>query len=154
MSAPYEKECVMVVPAETFYLDLIRKTVFNFARKCGLNEGKTSQLEMAVDEACANIINYAYYGWKDLSPHRRKEDLEKGLRISLYSDATKVGVVIFDRGRPFNDFDSYNINIDGHLDEMKTSGLGVHIIKTFVDKVEYRHIPESGNKLELVKCLF
>lgn len=149
MFEPYDKKCILAVPADTFYLDLIRKAVCTFARKCGLSEDKTSQLEIAVDEACTNAINYAYENWTIVNP--RKEDLEKGLWISLYSDAAKVGVVIFDRGRPFDDFESRNINIDEHLDEMRTRGLGVHIIKTFVDEVGYRHIPKRGNVLELVK---
>ena len=44
------------LPCRYSYLRMIRQSVLDISARAGLSEFKTAQLEMAVDEACANVI--------------------------------------------------------------------------------------------------
>jgi len=45
------------------------------------------------------------------------------------------------------------VTIDEYLDTQRHRGLGLHIIRTFVDHIEHRFICRQGNQLRLVKYL-
>ena len=45
------------------------------------------------------------------------------------------------------------LDLDAYLAERQPGGLGVYIIKRFMDEVEYRHRPEVGNELRMRKYL-
>jgi anti-sigma regulatory factor (Ser/Thr protein kinase) len=67
-----------------------------------LSEFKAAQLEMAVDEACANVIEHSY-GGEAAALHNPNHP---GLRINLMQCRDRIVVEIFDRGRGF-DFDGH-----------------------------------------------
>ena len=56
------RDLALVVPGETDYLHLIRDFVCAVARKMGFPDQRVGEIEIAVDEACANIIEHAYGG--------------------------------------------------------------------------------------------
>ena len=51
-----ENTFTLDVPSTTENLALIREFVSRVAAQAGLNETEVGQLELAVDEACANVI--------------------------------------------------------------------------------------------------
>ena len=128
-------------PAKYSSLDEIRAFVGQSAEEAGLTDKAIYAVQMAVDEASANIIDHAYGGETDdeqieLTCEIRKESLILTLR---------------DKGRPF-DMDSIappDLNLP--LSERQVGGLGIHLIRSLMDSIKYESACESGNTLTLVK---
>lgn len=147
------------VPGETFYLDLVRKVIVDLAARMGFPEDEVNKIEMAVDEACTNVIKHAYSGKatdikiKRSYNLRRKDDMEKAIELSISIDPERIRVVIFDQGEDFNFESQGKINLEEYLTRLEIGSLGIYIIKTFMDEVSYSHKPGIGNELRLVKYL-
>ena len=136
-------------PSRYSYLRTIRQSVTELCVRCGLSEFKTAQLEMAVDESCSNVIEHSYGGEavaNEAADH-------PGLQVNLSSARDRIVVEIIDQGAGF-DFDSQTLVApDAYLDEARERGLGMYIIRRFVDEVAYERGTPAGNCLRLTKLL-
>ena len=146
-NAAIEGFVTLHLPCRYSYLRMIRQSVMDMCARAGLSEFKAAQLEMAVDEACANIIEHSYGG----ETGSNNNPNHPGLRINLIHYKDRIAVELFDRGTGF-DFDTHRI-IDPktYVNEQHERGLGVYIIRKFVDEVAYERGTSSGNCLRLVK---
>ena len=116
-------------------LAVIADFITDSMREFGLADPKIFEIQMAVDEACTNIINYGYtVGMINISCWRRDED---------------VIVVIKDRGKPFDPTSVPPPDLDASLEERKIGGLGVYFMKTLVDEVKYE-FKDGKNVLTMV----
>jgi serine/threonine-protein kinase RsbW len=137
------------LPCRFSYLRMIRQSVTDVSARAGLSEFQTAQLEMAVDEACANVIEHSYGGESGAVSNPE----HPGLRINLMQCRDRVVVEIFDRGAGF-EFDAQRVvPPDEYLDHQRQRGLGMYIIQRFVDDVQYERGTSSGNCLRLTKML-
>ena len=55
-----EQKFSLQVPSSTRNLAMIRDFVHRVAEQAGMEETERNQLELAVDEACSNVIEHAY----------------------------------------------------------------------------------------------
>lgn len=116
-------------------LAVIADFIADSMREFGLADPKIFEIQMAVDEACTNIINYGYtVGMINISCWRRDED---------------VIVVIKDRGKPFDPTSVPPPDLDASLEKRKIGGLGVYFMKTLVDEVRYE-FRDGKNVLTMV----
>lgn len=137
------------LPCRYSYLRMIRQSVLDMSARAGMSEFKAAQLEMAVDEACANVIEHSYGG----EAANLNNPNHPGLRINLMQCNDKIVIEVFDRGKGF-DFDDQNVvKPDEYLDEGRQRGLGMFIIQKFVDDVTYERGTSSGNCLRVTKRL-
>jgi anti-sigma regulatory factor (Ser/Thr protein kinase) len=60
-----KSEYKLRIPSQTDNLELIRDFVSKLASKVGFSEEDVGKIELAVDEACTNVIKHAYK--KDVS---------------------------------------------------------------------------------------
>lgn len=135
-------------PGEVSYLAYIRQVVADIARKVGFPEDEVTKIEMAVDEACSNVVEHAYGPNKEWCWQSNPE-----IRLNVRLDGAKLIIEINDHGEGF-DFASYKpINIEQRLKAMHTGGYGIFIMRNFMDEVEYSSTREKGNTLRLVKYL-
>lgn len=135
------------LPCRYSYLRMIRQSVLDICARAGLSEFKTAQLEMAVDEACANVIEHSYGGEASAASYPN----HPGIRINLMQCRDRIVVEIFDRGKGF-DFDSQrSIDPDEYIKDGRQRGLGMYIIRKFVDDVTYERETAAGNCLRLTK---
>jgi serine/threonine-protein kinase RsbW len=107
----------------------------------GLGERAAYAVQMAVDEACSNIIQHAYGGEGIGSIDCTYKVTEKSLVITLR-----------DKGHPFDPTLVSDPDLDAQLEERALGGLGVYLIRQLMDAVEHRYEPAVGNVLTLVKC--
>ncbi|HOW97980.1 MAG TPA: ATP-binding protein [Kiritimatiellia bacterium] len=135
------------VPCRYSYLRVIRQAVLDLCARAGMTEFKSAQLEMAVDESCSNIIEHGYAGESeaDLEPRH------PGLRLNLIQHTDRVIVEILDRGKAFDFNERQVVEPDQYLEDERERGLGMYIIKRFVDEAEYEPATEAGNCLRLMK---
>ena len=130
-----------LVPGTATSLSVIRWVVTRLARASGLSPEQVDQLEMAVDEACANVVEHAY---KELSQ-------KPPLHILINNSPEAFTVDIVDQGKTF-DFAGYQApKFPDHWEEGNTRGVGLYIIQSCADDVHYDSLPNAGNRMRLVK---
>ncbi len=118
-------------------LDDIREFVARCATDAGLLPEKVQGLKLAVDEACANVIEHAYGGRGPLT-------------IGCEADADLV-VTIIDVGQEFNPMEYPPPDLYVGLEDREIGGLGIHLIRSLVDDVEYsRTAGENRLRLRMV----
>ncbi len=119
------------------------------AHKAGLDDESVAKVEMAVGEACTNIIEHSYA----TQPSAPSPGQDLGIDVLVIQFRDRFEVVI-------QDYSSINfaINEAATFDELddwiatgKRRGLGIWIIQSFVDKVEHRFVCGQGNELKLIK---
>jgi serine/threonine-protein kinase RsbW len=138
------------LPARFGYLRIARQTTLDFCARAALSEFRSAQLEMAVDEACANIIEHSYGGEKtDNLPGR-----PAGIQLNLIQHRDRVEVEIHDFGRGFDLEGTPSVSPDQYMKDERSRGLGLYIIRNFVDDVTYERNTPAGNRLRLIKRLF
>jgi serine/threonine-protein kinase RsbW len=127
------------IPGKTENLEAIRGFVAGVARNAGFGEDDVNKIELAVDEACSNVIEHAY------SP-----DETKDIGIAVAIDRLKMTVTVTDHGRSFH-FDGVPLpDMKQYLAELRVGGLGIYLMKMLMDEVEYRS--ESGrNEVRMSK---
>jgi anti-sigma regulatory factor (Ser/Thr protein kinase) len=129
------------VPGETCSLALVRKIVTHLASSAGFPEIEVDKIEIAVDEACTNAMEHAY---RAMSPKPHVE-----IHINVSEGHFTVDVI--DRGNTF-DFAAYNPpTFPEHWNRGNTRGLGLYLIKQFMDEINYERISDTENRLRLVK---
>lgn len=135
------KQYTVTVPGTTDSLSILRNLVLEAARRAELSELESCKLEIAVCEACANIVEHSYRGAQD-----------KHIKVTLEIHPTRVVVTINDQSsESFPVTKMEIITVDEFLASNRKRGLGTYIIRNFVDKVEHSFSPKRGNRLRLTK---
>jgi anti-sigma regulatory factor (Ser/Thr protein kinase) len=95
-------------------------------------------LQLAVEEACANVIEHAYGG--------------KGGDFQVRFEASEhdVTITVHDHGRPFTPGDVSEPNLTLPLEERRIGGLGLYLMRRLMDEVRFS-FAEDGNTLVMVK---
>ena len=75
------------LPCQFEYLRIARQSIVDVCSRAGLSEYKTAQLEMAVDEACANIIEHSY----GRDPNKPATNDQPGMQINLHTEPDRGG---------------------------------------------------------------
>lgn len=109
------------------------------AQEAGFESFSVYSVEMAVDEACSNIIEHAYGG-------EGKGDIRCTCQVS--EDA--LTIILEDRGKGFDPAKVPHPNLSDKLDERQAHGLGMHFIRQWMDEVLFSS-NGSENKLTMVK---
>ena len=119
------------------------------AREFGIPDDIQLSLNLAVEEAVVNVINYAY-------PKGTEGDIEINITNSpipdLSESSTEVIFTIIDQGVPFDPTTHDEADTTSELEERQIGGLGIHLIRNIMDRVEYQRDGNS-NKLTMTKIL-
>lgn len=110
------------------------------ATDAGLNDKAVYAVQMAVDEACTNIIEHAYKG-----------EGNGQIQITCSIQADGLQITIVDQGQPFNPDQVPDFNTTASLPERKRRGMGIFFIYNLLDRVDYQFNTPQGNKLTLFK---
>ena len=99
-------------------------------------------LEMATEEIFVNIASYAYQNGSD----------KMTFRVSTVSDPFSIELLFIDSGIPFDPLKKEDPDITLPAGERPIGGLGIFLVKKFMDEVEY--VRENGcNVLRIRKML-
>lgn len=140
--ADYERRFLLHVPSSTENLALIRDFVGNIGRQAGMAETELSMLELAVDEACANVIEHAY---------GLDKTQEVIMRVTLDVDSLKIQVI--DTGKGFDPSQIEQKDVKKLIAERRSGGLGMRMMKLVMDEVQYQMKPGERNELTMIKKL-
>ena len=133
------KQWELTVDGRLKNLATIADFVVKAAQASGLNEKATFEVQLAVDEACTNVIEHSYRG---------EEKGEIALRCEL-ADGDFV-ITIRDHGQPFNPEDVPLPDLKCSLAERCIGGLGLYFMRRLMDEVRF-HFGAEGNELTMVK---
>jgi serine/threonine-protein kinase RsbW len=132
-------EFTLNIPGKTDNLELIRTFVAGVARHAGFGDEDVNKIELAVDEACSNVIEHAY-----------ARDEAKDIDITVRIEAPKLTVTVTDHGKSFH-FDGVPLpDMKQYLAELRVGGLGIYLMKMLMDEVEYRSEP-GRNEVRMSK---
>ena len=95
-------------------------------------------VQLAVDEACTNVIHYAYEGTGII-------------RITVELASGELIVTVDDQGKPFNPLEVPPPDLDSGAEDRPIGGLGIHLIKNLMNQVSYSYDVASGNRLTMKK---
>jgi serine/threonine-protein kinase RsbW len=126
--------------SRTEKLSLVRDFVSEAARKFGFDEESVNKIALAVDEACTNIIKHSY-----------KFATDKDITIRINSTAKYFEVLIEDQGISFDPEKVHPPNMKEYLTQYRRGGLGMFLMRSLMDKVEYKVYPGSRNEVRLLK---
>ena len=126
------------IPAKPKYLRIVRLEIRFICEAMNFSSADINFITLAVDEACSNIIKHAYGGPTD-----------KPIEVTCHVHADRVEFVIRDYGKKSN----IRKIKSRQLDDVRPGGLGVHLIKTAMDEVQYDNSLDVGNQLKLIKYI-
>ncbi len=107
----------------------------------GVNPDILYAIELAVDEACTNVISHGYAG---MDPGPIEVDLELA--------PGKIIISLTDFGHAFDPSRVPPPDTSAPIEDRRPGGLGLHFIHQCVDRMEYRTSKE-GNTMILTKYL-
>ncbi len=137
-----ERKFILQVPSSTENLAMIRDFVTSIAEQAGLTPGEVADMELAVDEACANVMEHAY-----------GKDLTKEVSVRATLDGDIVEIAVIDTGQGFDPTAVEQLDLEKLISSRRSGGLGMRLMKTLMDEVHYEMIPGKKNELRMIKHL-
>jgi serine/threonine-protein kinase RsbW len=129
-------------PATLENLRSLREFVLDACLACGGDADTCDLVELAVDEACTNIVLHGYKG-------RPTGDIT----LQFACDEGMAEISLLDQGQPFSPKDAPPPDLEAGWQERRIGGLGVYLIRETMDEVEYTSDGSGGNRLTLRKRL-
>lgn len=120
----------------------VREFVSAAAREFGFPDDEVSKIALAVDEACTNIIKHAY-----------KNDPTKRITVNVRSRGVRLEIAISDTGAGFSPDRVQSPDMKEYLSHYRHGGLGIYLMKSLMDKVEYKIDTGRRNEVLLTKYL-
>ena len=117
----------ITIPSSTRYLEDVRRFVERHALAADFADDIVTALQIAVDEACANVIEHAYRG-----------DDANSIEVDIIIKPDRLTVRIRDEGAAFDSTYYEEPNIFEFAHRRKSGGFGVKMIHKLMDHVEYR----------------
>lgn len=134
--------CVIItIPAKAEYLSVVRLTLNGIAANVGFSFEEIEDMKIAVAEACNNAVIHAYSEEQAGSVEVSFNIVEKGLDIHVKDEGISL-----DTAHKLEKAVSHH---NKSLNEIRTSGLGLYLMKSLMDNVQV--ISGRGTEIILTK---
>ena len=142
MTTPLYDTDVLHVAATTDHLSEVREFVRSRVSDIGFSDFEEDNIVLAVDEACANLIQHAY-----------RNDPGQSIDIRVVVSDTEVCVEISDRAAPFDPGSAILPDMRAYFAERRHHGLGILLMTRVMDDIRYEpgHNGSQANRLILMK---
>ena len=125
-------------------LDFVEVVSGHMSRMVGFDEDTLHWISIAVRESVANAMKHGNQG--DESKRVKVE-----FTCSPAEHPTELAIVVQDQGAGFDPEDVADPLAPENL--LKSSGRGLFLVRSFMDEMVHRRIPEGGMEIRLVKRL-
>ncbi len=142
MDESLERTFQLHVPSSTENLAMIRDFVGKIGERAGMSPPDLVKLELAVDEACANVIEHAY-----------GSDDTREVTVKAVLNSESVRIDIIDTGKGFDPESVKEADLEQLKRARKSGGLGMRLIRSVMDEVQYQIVPGQKNELHMLKRL-
>lgn len=126
-----------IFPAKLEVIPDILDFISSYAEEAELHPKKISCLLLVADEVVANISLYAY------------EKPPGELLLQIESDQRQFKLNFLDDGVLFDPLSVEKPDIQAHIRDREPGGLGIHVIRNFVDEMHYSRA-DNKNRLSLI----
>jgi anti-sigma regulatory factor (Ser/Thr protein kinase) len=132
---------VVQTPGDMSYLYRIREFITGIAIESGIDQQDIDNIELAIDEACTNVIEHGY------DPNEPNKDITIRMEITT----SKLVLTIIDHAKPFNILRYKPRDIRELQEEGKDGGLGIRLLRGIMDVIDYRTTANGYNELIMIK---
>lgn len=127
-------------PGDYKSLAAIGEFITEIARSVGLESSQIYSVQLAVDEACTNIIEHGYGGEGQGEIICECEQIKDGLEIKLR-----------DWGKSFDPNQIPEPDYDVPLEKLQSRGAGLYLMQKTMDEIQFKFDNTKGNLLTMIK---
>ena len=131
-------------------LSPLREFICNVCRQLGFSEAQVAEIEICVDEACANAMEHAY----PKSMEREFPADEQNLQIEICFCDSELTLRVTDYGCGSEEETRKRVKeLEDYIesDKERYRGLGLFMIHKFMDSVNVQSKPGQGTMVEMTK---
>ncbi len=121
-------------------LEHVRVDIIEFCRRYCSNDNEIDILEMSILEACHNAVSYG-------SKRKNKSLCE----LKLFYDNQSIKAIVRSYGKAYEVLEKDSFSIEQDFLKYKNGGLGIPLIKSLMDSVEYTRKSNDMNELVIVR---
>ena len=78
---------------------------------------------------------------------------DRKIEIVIQPNKDRIQITVIDDGKSFDPSIAKLPDLRQHLSHYRRGGLGVYLMRTLMDKVEYKYAPGRKNEVRLTKYL-
>ena len=134
----------LTIHANPAYLCVARAAARKAMEIVGFSPEDADGVTLALDEALTNVIRHSYGG-----PCEKPIIIKLSQILNYNEEGPALEIIVRDFGKQV---DPETIK-SRDLNDVRPGGLGVHIIQTVMDEVEYSCISEGGMQLRMLKLI-
>ena len=131
----------LVLPNDIETIPQLNEFIDSVAEEVGLDMSLTMSLNLAIEEAVVNVMEYAY-------PEGQQGDVE----IEVTADQQWMTFVITDTGIAFDPTTKEDADTTLSAEERPIGGLGIFLVRQLMDVIDYKR-EDNKNVLTLQKKL-
>ena len=122
----------LVLPNDIATIPQLNEFINTVAEEVGLDMSLTMSLNLAIEEAVVNVMDYAY-------PEGQRGDVD----IEVTADQQWLTFVISDTGIAFDPTAKEDVDTTLSAEERPIGGLGIFLVRQLMDVIDYKR---EGNK--------
>ena len=131
----------LTLPNDIETIPQLNAFIDGFCEERGIGMDIAVRLNLAVEEAVVNVMNYAY-----------PEGTVGYVDIDMDADEKAVTVILSDTGIPFDPTKKEKVDTTLSAEERPIGGLGIHLVREIMDTIDYAYT-DHKNILTLKKTL-
>ena len=129
----------LVLANQISELDRIHLTVEELLGKWELPPAMGFSLDLVLEEAFTNVVKYAF-----------DDNLDHQIVLEFELNDNRLEIRLIDEGLSYDPTQKSDPDIDAPVEDRQVGGLGIFLIKQFMDSVEYQR-KDNKNYLILTK---
>ncbi len=129
----------LTLPCDVSQTPRLSEWVEGICEQLEFSPSATMQTNLAIEEAVVNVMNYAY-----------PKGVAGEVRIDAEANDKRLKVTITDSGQPFDPTTRGQVDTSLDADERAIGGLGIHLIRRYMDSINYERF-DGHNILTLRK---
>ena len=118
----------LTLPNDIETIPQLNEFIDGFCEQRDIDNDITMSLNLAIEEAVVNVMNYAY-----------PEGTVGYVDIEAEADDDFVTFVISDTGKPFDPTQKDEVNTELSAEDRPIGGLGIHLVRRMMDEISYRY---------------
>ncbi|WP_342644016.1 ATP-binding protein [Rhodoligotrophos ferricapiens] len=128
-----------VIRNDVAEIEPLASKVDEFCGMHGISPEVAHAVNLSLEELLTNTI---HYGYSDKQEHM--------IEVGLTLQGSKLLVRISDDGEPYDPRQTPEPDLESDLDERQVGGLGVHLVRQLMDKIDYKR-QKGRNQVVLTK---
>ncbi|MBI3092358.1 MAG: ATP-binding protein [Candidatus Tectomicrobia bacterium] len=120
------QEITLTVPSSTEFLHVVGAVMSEMAALAGFDDRQRRRIELAVDEACSNVLLCAY-----------QQESEQSYRIGCVKEASELRITITDWGQDYAFPAAGELSLPAKLPDPSSANIGLYLIYQIMDEVTF-----------------